>query len=209
MTMHKQLLLVDFDETLFHHLKYIDWVDDFLLRRFNIGPGSFTKELDDFHGIKGENLRLYDHAGHIESITGKSWAYLSGEIEAELASTKADFCYEDAHEFIDYVHKKYPTRLLTYGNGEYQRYKVHTCRLLTKLHIPMHVVGEAKASFLARDYPEVKQGVLIDDKGPLRLPSNWTHVWLQRGKSKSSGDEVVISSLGEFKGIETELFSAR
>jgi len=185
----KQKLFLDFDETLFNHYAYLAWVDTFL-ENHAIEKGTYQKLISDFHTSMGENMRLYDHVGHIEAVLGRSWGYISGEIEQALEYQQKDFCYEDVHEFLEKITKKskYDVRILTYGHGEYQRYKIRTCRVLSQLRIPIHVVNEPKREFLKREFPNV-EGILIDDKHPLRLPPNWRHIWITRRENDSLADE--------------------
>lgn len=175
--MGKQLLFLDFDETLFNHMAYLKWLEDFL-KKYGVKPGSFLQEIDEFHEIKGENMRLYDHAGHMYRVSGKDWDYISGEVESALMKNEQDFCYPDVHDFLDSIINLSP-RILTYGNGEYQRFKIGRCKHIKKLHIPVHVVNRAKGEFLKKEFPD-QSGVLIDDKTPLYLPANWLHVYINR-----------------------------
>jgi hypothetical protein len=190
--LNKLKLFLDFDETLFNHYAYLDWADGFL-KRFSVAPGSFGKEREAFHIQLGENLRLYKHKEHMEATAGKDWSFISGEIELELKHNQHDFCYPEVHEFLKSVvdDPKFEVRILTYGNGEYQRYKLKTCRLITQLNIPVHVVDSPKGQFLGQHFGDAK-GILIDDKYPLNLPPSWTHMFIDR-KSKQSQPEFVDS----------------
>lgn len=171
-------VFLDFDETLFDHYAYFDWLDE-IIRAHTPGNG-FQKTSDNFHEHKGENLRLYDHAGHMQAVSGKTWDVMSGEIEHALAKRKDDFCYPDTHSFLRHlVGAHQEVRILTYGHGEYQRFKIHSCHVLRELYLPIHIVSEPKRDFLAKSFPNA-QGVLIDDKYPLKLPPNWHHIWIDR-----------------------------
>mgnify|MGYP001072850667 CR=1 FL=1 len=187
--MNNLKVFVDFDETLFNHYSYLDWAEEFL-GRFGINPGAYNKTVDSFHEHKGENLRLYKHEDHIFAATGKQWSYISGEFEKELFTHNHDFCYADTHAFLDQITaSSYDVRLLTYGSGEYQRYKINTCKKLTNLRIPVHVVSQPKRVFLEKNFSD-GPGILIDDKYPLHLPSGWVHVWISR-KDELSKPEFI------------------
>jgi hypothetical protein len=194
---------VDFDETVFNHYAYLEWVDSFL-EQHNVIKGSFSVLVEDFHRFVIKNHRLYDHKGHIEKVTARSWEFLSGEIEKELSAGNHDFCYPEVHKALAAMVTKYPdVRLLTYGNGEYQRFKIKTCRYLSRLHLPIHVVNETKADFLRREF-SAGRGVLIDDRYPLNLPENWAHIWVNRGvklkQPQRINDSVIqVSNLKQFK----------
>lgn len=205
-------LFIDFDETLFHHYRYLSWLDDFL-QKYGVAAGSYRQQIDAFHQPTGENMRLYDHDGHIQAVSGRNWAFISGEVERQLTIESNDFCYPEAHEFLQTVYDNpdYDVRLLTYGNGEYQRYKIHTCRLLSKLRLPTHIVNQPKRIFLEENYNDEHGGILIDDKHPLKLPGNWHHVWIDRSvkiqqpEFKPDQRVIKISSLLQFSGIARRL----
>ncbi len=181
----RKKLFIDFDETLFHHYSYLKWVDGVLMRKKLIkDSGEYEKLIEEFHEPKGENLRLYDHIGHMRVTTGRSWGYVSGELEKALQDGQHDFCYDDAHEFLKKAMKSdWDVRILTYGKGDYQRYKIKTCRVLTDLRIPVHVVTEPKREFLKREFGHGKGSILIDDKHPQRLSEGWVHIWVDRKKT--------------------------
>jgi hypothetical protein len=194
-------LFLDFDETLFNHYSYLDWVDTFL-EQYDVPKGAFSEKVEQYHKVIEENLRLYDHNGHMENVAGRSWSFLSGEIEHMLEEDRPDFCYPEVHEFLRKVKEGgYKPRILTYGNGEYQRYKIRSCRILSEMRLPIHVVNEAKGVFLKREFPE-GEGILIDDKGPLNLPANWQHMWIRRKDTLTEpvreDQAIVISDLTQF-----------
>lgn len=199
-----KILFVDFDETLFYHYIYLQWVDAFLAKRnIILQPGIYEARVEDFHEVKGENLRIYDHEGHLKSVSKRSWSYVSGEIEKEIHRASHDFCYDDAHDFLERaVQSQWDVRILTYGNGEYQRYKIKTCRILSDFHIPVHVVTEPKKDFLTREFADT-EGVLVDDKQPLHLPKNWKHVWIDRtGTRRKLKEEERVESVKSLDEIE-------
>lgn len=157
----------------------MEWASE-LLEKFGAKAGVYKQTVDKFHTQVDDLLRLYRHEEHIEFASKKSWAYLSGEIEQALSRGNHDFCYSDTHAFLQKIVKTYKdVRILTYGNGEYQRYKINLCRFLSALRIPVHVVNQPKRQFLSAHFGKIA-GILIDDKYPLDLPTNWTHFWINR-----------------------------
>lgn len=174
------IILLDFDQTLFNHWAFAEWMDNFFVKRFGTMPSSFQNSFEGHHEEMPEGLRLYKHAGHIEQATGKSWAYVSGEIERACRADGKDFCYPEVHDvLLDLVKSREDVRILTFGDGEYQRFKISSCQLLRQSNIGIHVVREPKRIFLKREFPK-SPGVLVDDKYPLNLPSNWLHIWITR-----------------------------
>lgn len=196
-------LFIDFDETLFCHRAYLSWVDKFLSRRGHLSEtGAYMELSEEFHENKGEQLVLYDHGGHIKTATGKDWSFMSGELEKEIRGKGHDFCYPDAHGFLEKAAQSgQDVRILTYGHGEYQLYKIRTCSVLRKLHIPVHVVHEPKRVFLKREFAGC-EGILIDDKHPLRLPSGWTHIWINRKNNDSPSASKNVQKVKSLKEVE-------
>jgi len=188
-------VFIDFDETLFCHESYIEWLAKYLKKVYGVDTTEFLASFDDYHDVQDSDglLRLYRHEQHLLEKTGLAWDMLSGEIEAVIRSESKDFCYPEVHESIEAisVNKNTGIRLLTYGDGAYQRFKINLCPHMQK--IPIHVVGEAKSNFLAKHYSDAGiQGVLIDDKAPLIMPSNWQHVWVNRnGRAKPGQSECI------------------
>ena len=194
-------IFVDFDETLFNHYAYADWADKVLADVFKQTPGFFKSRFEEFHDqLEDPLLRLFRHNDHVKAVTGKGWDYVSGELEKALLQSNLDFCYPDSHQVLKQLAQSpYDVRILTFGDGEYQRYKINTCNVINRLGIPVHVVQEAKRDFLAREFPKVK-GLMIDDKYPLHLPPNWGEIHIARQQKlsqpvKVSGQVMRVSSL--------------
>ncbi|MCA9332930.1 hypothetical protein KDA00_03580 [Candidatus Saccharibacteria bacterium] len=188
------LVFVDFDETIFDHEKYIEWLDLYLHENHNIFPGSFKSTLWDYHSYIDDIHRLYDHEAHIKDLTGHSWSYISAEIESESIKKKLDFCYPEIHKSIQWlVNNKYDTRILTFGRGDYQRHKIYLCCDLTKMGIPVHVVNIPKREFIKNEFKNANGGFLIDDKYPLGIERPWKHIWLSR---KSKVETPIIQKDG-------------
>lgn len=185
-------VFLDFDETLFCHMEYLQWADSVLANLLDKSPGFFKENIWDFHEqLEDSHLRLFHHEAHVRQATDKSWDYISGELEKAQKMRSMDFCYPDVHDFLEWLHEQpVDIRILTFGKGEYQRYKINTCPFIKKLHIPIHVVSEPKRVFLAREFTNTKKGVLIDDKHPLELPENWDEIWINR-KDLLSAPHVI------------------
>ncbi len=200
------MVFLDFDDTLFSQQLFYKWLDEYL-QRHDVPLGRFKDTADGFHEVKGRNIRLYDHRGHFKELTGREWAFLSAEMEEAILERETDFCFSDTHDFLDkLVAEGYAPRLLTYGDPAFQYFKINTCTRLKKLNLPKHIVLEPKAQFLAREYGQ-GSGVLIDDKGPLDLPANWTHLWLRRhedGAARRVGNEVYFHRLEQFDDTITK-----
>lgn len=196
-------IFIDFDETLFNHYTYIDWADAFLAK-FDVAPGGYKGTVDSFHEHMGEKLRLYKHEDHIEAASGKAWSFISGELDRALKQGDHDFCYEDTHQFLRTVVKNEDVRILTYGNGEYQRYKMNICPVLSELRIPVHIVSQPKREFL-KTYFNNEPGVLIDDKFPLHIEKPWSHIWINRISQKNElvlhpeENTVELNTLAQFE----------
>jgi hypothetical protein len=197
-------IFIDFDRTIFDHHKYIHWLDGFFTSRFGVESGAFNDTLRHHHKTLPENMHLYEHVAHFETLSGRSWSYVSGEIERVIAAEGQDFCFDDSHKTIQKLTDNHQdVRILTYGKGDYQRFKLNTCRFLRNHSVPIHVVREPKRLFLSNEFPK-STGVLVDDKYPLNLPAKWLHVWIVRTENldapeQLSSGEIKISSLNQLQ----------
>lgn len=200
-------VFIDFDQTLFDHARYGEWLDTQLhdSGRLTGSKGSFMATLDEYHDVITEKpsvMRLYRHADHLEAVTGEKWPFMSAMIEKLATDQDQDFCYPDSHGLLEWqAGQTYDTRILTFGDGEYQRFKIQTCKQLRVAHLPIHVVGETKRSFLGREFSD-QAGALVDDKYPLDLPENWQHIWINRDQplqkpKRLDGQVIQISSLDQ------------
>ncbi len=202
-------IFIDFDETLFNHAAYIAWADDVLAGLLGKEAGFYKHNIDDFHQqLDDPHLRLFKHDAHSRETTGKGWDYISGELERVRKDHAGDFCYGDAHDFLQWATAQdVDVRILTFGDAEYQHYKINTCPVIRKLGIPVHVVSEPKRDFLAREFGNAKRGVLIDDKHPLRLPKNWDEIWINRSSKLAEPKQLdaktyQVSSLAQVAQIK-------
>jgi hypothetical protein len=199
------IFCIDFDETLFNHATLNAWMDAELAKDGIIAEGDYAKGVDDYHHQLTPILRLYDHERHIFDSTGREWGYIAGHLKAKLTQEPCKFCYPDSHSFLRKAVKKYAdVRILSFGHGEYQRFKMGLCAVLRELDLPTHIVDRPKGQFLKEHFRAPTSGILIDDKYPLDLPDNFLHVLVDRkGRyvESSKGDErvVYIGSLKQYK----------
>ena len=185
--MAEPILMVDFDETIFNHLEYVEFLGSVIDDRFCTDPKPFTESFEAYHRVRPEVGRsLYSHKKHIKETLGLDWDLVSGVVAEEVRRQGVDFCYPDAHEFLEEATAHLSTvRILTYGKEAYQRYKISLCSEIARL--PVHVVEEPKRLFLEREFRQSAgvRGVLIDDRPLLNLPPNWLHVWINRQNDES------------------------
>lgn len=181
-------IMVDWDETCFEHYAFLGWLEKYAAETGDVDP-CLLGTIDQYHDQKGENMRLYRHRDHIADILGLSWERLSGDVERAVYDHNLDFCYPEVHEFWDWaLGQGADVRVLTYGDGEYQRFKLGTCQYLAGLRVPVHVVQEPKGEFLAREFGDAGvSGLLVDDKHPLYLPDNWQHARVDREEHDAAG----------------------
>jgi hypothetical protein len=173
-------IFIDFDETIFNHVDYIQFAAGVMSAEFGIDPVPYMESFDSYHDVMDGFHRLYRHDDHIREQAGMEWSMISGVISERASQLSLDFCYDDAHRFSEEaVASGAIVRLLTYGDEAYQRYKISLCKEVAAL--PVHVVREPKAKFLERHFGgSTTRGILVDDKAPLHLPSNWEHAWINR-----------------------------
>ncbi|MCA9330491.1 hypothetical protein KC957_00430 [Candidatus Saccharibacteria bacterium] len=192
---------LDFDETLFDHMSMLAWLDPIMTANYGLKPGQFTAGVDDHHDQIDDVHRLYRHRDHY-GLSGLEWEVISAEVRARAIAEDVDFCYPDVHPFLARLASQdVDVRLLTFGDAEYQLYKIGLCRELARYGLPVIVVDEPKADYLEREFPG--GGTLTDDKYPLGLPSGWRHELIDRS-GRFSGAElgpgvVRISSLDDIE----------
>jgi hypothetical protein len=192
-------LFLDFDETLFDHIAMLTWLDYTMTRQYGLRPGEFAASIDDHHTQLDDVHRLYRHREHY-GLTGLDWSDVSSQIAGMIAEQGLDFCYPDVHPTLSRAAASgLDVGLLTFGDEEYQLFKIAQCRELEGYDFPVYVVHEPKREFLAREFPS--GGTLVDDKFPLGLPNTWLHVLIDRAGQfahTSLGERVLrISSLAE------------
>ena len=193
----KKMLYIDFDETLFDHRGYVAFVSGLLAGEEDISR--YTSTFDDYHDVQDtvRMLRLYRHRDHIADALGYEWGHYSNSVRSAVMQNKQDFCYPEVHEFLEYIDTlgDVDVALLTYGDPEYQLYKISLCEHTKRL--PVTVVQEPKADYIAR-YHTADHGVLLDDKAPQRLSGSWQHIWVNRAGARVGmhGAHKIVSTLG-------------
>ncbi len=199
-------LFLDFDGVLFNYVDMVGWIDDFMVERFTIESGAFAGTLSDYYDSRdADSHNIYQFRQHIEAISGRSWSFVSGEIDKAIQQKQMDFCFDDVHGTVVQMKNEFPdVRILTYGDGEFQRFKMGLCRKLGQLCVPVHVVSELKADFLRREFTEGK-GVIVDDKPLRNLPENWSQVLMCRPELAPINDTTLtddaVSSLHQAYGL--------
>jgi FMN phosphatase YigB (HAD superfamily) len=183
----------------------LNWMDKSWQRLYKTQPGLFSETIDAFHTKIDEIHRWYHHRDHYE-LSGQPWNKVSGHMSKLIAQQNIDFCYPEVHRMLKQLTANgWEMSILTYGDEEYQLYKISHCKLLTELSLPVHVVDESKRLFLAREFPK-QPGILVDDKYPLNLPSHWKHIWINRGQQLKTPVKVPdgtwqISSLDQLPAL--------
>lgn len=204
-TQKHDVVFIDFDETLFDHPAMNTWLDHELTQDGHIKKGTYKKSIDDYHEVMSPVLRMYRHEDHFYELTGTSWSYWAGYIKRKTRGKSCLFCYEDSHAFLYQATRDHKdVRILSFGNGDYQRFKMSMCRVIGELDLPIHIVTQPKTVFLQDYFSDASSGILVDDKYPLRLPANIKHVLIDRGgkyAAASSGDKNVqyYTSLADIK----------
>lgn len=173
-------LFLDFDQTLFNHHAFADWLDGVFVDSFQTAPGAFTGGFDRYHEMLDNGMRLYHNRAHVEELTGRRWDEMVPRIDEALEQAgRPDFCYEEVHQALgELTAIAADVRVVTFGQEAYQRYKINTCPVVSRL--PVHVVSEPKRLFLAREFNDGVGGRLVDDRYPLDLPPGWEHIWIDR-----------------------------
>lgn len=198
-------LFIDFDETLFDHYAFAGWIEELLHQKGELkdGVGSLMASIDKYHDVKQELplLRLYMHKKHYDDITKTGWDKLSKFLQKHIIESDLEFSYDDAPKFIRWVKETFPDSIiLTYGDEEYQLFKISSCNMSGISKLKVKVISEPKNVYLEREYSDTK-GVLIDDKYPLKLPHNWWHIWIDR-KNETTAPELIDKQVVKISNLD-------
>lgn len=184
--MPEQLLLLDFDRTLFDTARFVERLWNWLAKHYGIDAEHEKSRVAEFSHHVGD-MYSYDFFGHVAAlaIDGQS---ISRRAHQELADE--NFLYPDASAAL-----VLSPQILTFGNEPYQRFKLDFCPELAD--IKSTIIEEPKELFIARTLPDTPV-VLVDDKLLRTLPPNLRFVHLDRQQTSDIIDHdkyVSIKSL--------------
>lgn len=197
-----RIVFVDFDRTLFNLDLFIEYIDSFLVTNFEVRPGDYVATISGYYvGTTSQGMRLYDHQSHIQELTGRSWQFVTQLIQEEIEKKGSNFYYHDSFDFLlKGIHEKQDIRILTFGNKDYQGFKMATNPIFAQLGLKVYIVQESKGHFLQTHFPE-SQGILIDDMYPLELPEQWQHILMCRDTYPAGvlpDTQKIVTSLDNF-----------
>ena len=179
----KRVLYIDFDETLFNHELFIQWISGQVSEKLHIDVSRYVNSFDEYHKAIDTIHRLYDHESHISETLGLSWDEFLELAHTAVNQYRPDLLYSGADQLVyDAIRSdEFDTvAILTYGDNTYQRFKIGLCDQIK--HVEVVVVDVPKREYLLKQTDE--HGVLVDDKGPLHLPRNFKHAWVDRSNPK-------------------------
>jgi hypothetical protein len=160
--------------------------------------------IDKYHEEVFPRHRMYRHRDHSKDILKKEWEKFSGDVMAEYNKERAHtqteclFCYEDGHAMLrELVKKNADVRILSFGDEGYQRFKMSLCSVISALSLPVHIVEQPKKYYFTKHHPS-DVCVLVDDKPDLDLPSNTTHILIDRNRKHSASEGThIVTDLRE------------
>ena len=192
-------IYVDFDGTLFNSdLLLSDYID--LLKKYNISSDTVWDVINTIFKEEKFNLfRLTNYINKHYDITGN----LSYDLN-ELF--KKNYVYDDVFDSLDILSKSFNLILLTYGDYEYQSYKIKVSNL-SKYFTNVIITKDRKSS-LDINY---EKSIFIDNNPNEILGyynSNCTKlIRLRRNDDKYSKINDYVDCVVEFKKFDTALIN--
>lgn len=148
--MPKHVLYVDFDRTLFDTQTFFTDLWQWLGDEYGLDGQAEQQRANEFYTMCG-TLYDYDFFTHIDAC---GLARTDVEQRAKQALT-GPYLYQDAQ----YALALRPI-ILTFGNSDYQRFKLSFCDLADYTTI---IIQESKGDYIARHHPR-DSVTLVDDK---------------------------------------------
>lgn len=203
---NRQLILFDFDHTLFR-TGTVFWADlcEAISRVGNADIEAILADYDTFSTGAGrlrrtEYLRLLAHYQVDENAVAAA---------VRAIAMDRDYLHADARDLlanIDRIRRDRDIEILTFGDPALQRLKLSLVPEVAT--IPAHVVGELKAGFIARTWPD-RTGMLVDDRPDQNLPIGWRECLIDRNDiyepsiPADPADPMVIRDLRELLQLLT------
>lgn len=148
---HEQLIVLDFDHTVFNTAVFLDELKAQFFKKFGIAPEAFVKayaSARSAHASLVEFMPYPDKEGmRVESLA-----------VAERCGVKT--VYSDARSFISNHQSNFDIIILTRGSGDLQQAKIHGGGLS---HLQYVVVPTSKVEAFEQFIPHYRQIYFIDD----------------------------------------------
>lgn len=182
MTNSSELLLVDFDRTLFDTGRFVTAWWQWMAAEYDVNPSEEIGRIEEYFNFVGEwrNYDFYRHLhdlelpGTVDEVCARGRAALQGE----------SFLFPDAAAVVGLKNER-SIEIVTFGNQPYQSYKLSFCPELEGWS--KHIIEVEKGDFI-RDYYHERPTILVDDKMLAgTLPRTTRFIHLDR-----SQEEVLI-----------------
>lgn len=198
--MTERLLLVDFDRTLFDTSRFAEAWWRWAAERYRIDIARELGRMEEYFNYVGQ-WRSYDFYRHVAELSLDQPVDQVLE-EARLALAAQDFTYPDAGAVFK-LRTQRPIELVTFGNQQYQSYKISFVPALADW--TKHITEVDKA-----DYLRVKFGsaplILVDDKDlTAELSTNVDFIRLNRRQTESVSRQGRTTSISSLKFLEEVL----
>lgn len=178
------VLVLDFDRTLFDTDTYYAAVLDLLAANFGIDRG---RVLQDFktHQHTQDGMQHYDFFGHVVAL-GLDPDVVEAAVISEFAGK---FVYADVPQVLQMLPDTLEAVVLTYGDPRHQHMKYR----LSRLNLPLNIASGQKGPWLQNRYGD-KRGLMVDDRVVADLPPKFSFVQIDR-TAQNSGAPTDLNFL--------------
>jgi hypothetical protein len=194
---NQQLVLVDFDRTLFDLQLFYGTVWATLGEMYGFDAEKAIAEMRDYYyeahnGYHG----TYGFANHLHHYAPDADEHETIAVLKDKLAGKR-MLYDDADVIFEWA-KTREVRILSFGETHLQEFKMAFCQELAV--IPQDFILSPKPQFIADTYPG-RHGVLVDDKIEKGLPEGFKQIWIVRDpndprlENKPDGDIILVNSL--------------
>jgi len=156
--MNKQLLLIDFDGTLFN-------TDEFKIQLFNFVSFKYAINKETLHltyeQYKNE-IGIYDFFLHISSFIRIDFDELEKSITNHFLNKSSNFLFSDAITFLE-NNNKYHIVIYTLGDDRFQKLKFKVANILER--IPRIIIQEDKFNYIIKNILYVDEFIILKSLG--------------------------------------------
>lgn len=164
------VLVLDFDRTLFNTDEYFTWVVDLLESDFGVPRVVALRDFPKYKHVNF-NLQYYDFFAHI----GAMGLDLDQVEQTIIRKLQGRGLYSDVAGILAGLPDSLECIVLTYGDPRHQRLKY----TVSGLQLPMHISPGQKGEWLQKHYGD-KRGLMVDDRIIYDLPSEFAYEQVDR-----------------------------
>jgi FMN phosphatase YigB (HAD superfamily) len=157
MPLHSQLIILDFDHTIFNTTKFTNAIQERLIE-FNISKSDFDKH----RAAVKECCRVVDIDNFVKLLPHPDKKALHEAIHVVIKVHSAEFIFSDVIPFLEKYNELFDIMIITHGDEELQREKITHSHLPS--YVKYHISLDPKAEVLRSLISGYKKVYYFDDK---------------------------------------------